>query len=241
MSDAPGAAASAMGSGRELANPPSDGISNLRFSNHSDHLLVSSWDKTVRLYDAEANLLKGEFAHPGPVLDCCFHDDSSGFSAGADHTVRRLSFTSSKEDVLGRHDAPVRCVEYSYAAGQVITGSWDKTIKCWDPRGVSGPERTLVGTYAQPERVYSMSLVGNRLVVATAGRHVSIYDLRNMSQPEQKRESSLKYQTRCVRCFPNGTGYALSSVEGRVSMEFFDLSESAQSKKYVLALVNHML
>ncbi|VAH88201.1 unnamed protein product [Triticum turgidum subsp. durum] len=189
MSDAPGAAASAMGSGRELANPPSDGISNLRFSNHSDHLLVSSWDKTVRLYDAEANLLKGEFAHPGPVLDCCFHDDSSGFSAGADHTVRRLSFTSSKEDVLGRHDAPVRCVEYSYAAGQVITGSWDKTIKCWDPRGVSGPERTLVGTYAQPERVYSMSLVGN-------------------------------------------TGYALSSVEGRVSMEFFDLSESAQSKKY---------
>jgi cell cycle arrest protein BUB3 len=34
-----------MGSGRELANPPSDGISNLRFSNHSDHLLVSSWDK----------------------------------------------------------------------------------------------------------------------------------------------------------------------------------------------------
>ncbi|XP_048548116.1 mitotic checkpoint protein BUB3.2-like [Triticum urartu] len=232
MSDAPGAAASAMGSGRELATPPSDGISNLRFSNHSDHLLVSSWDKTVRLYDAEANLLKGEFAHPGPVLDCCFHDDSSGFSAGADHTVRRLSFTSSKEDVLGRHDAPVRCVEYSYAAGQVITGSWDKTIKCWDPRGVSGPERTLVGTYAQPERVYSMSLVGNRLVVATAGRHVSIYDLRNMSQPEQKRESSLKYQTRCVRCFPNGTGYALSSVEGRVSMEFFDLSESAQSKKY---------
>lgn len=31
--------------GRELTSPPSDGISNLRFSNHSDHLLVSSWDK----------------------------------------------------------------------------------------------------------------------------------------------------------------------------------------------------
>ncbi|CAH1412508.1 unnamed protein product [Lactuca virosa] len=34
-----------------------------------------------------------------------------------------------------------------------------------------------------------------------------------MSQPEQRRESSLKYQTRCVQCYPNGTGYALSSVE----------------------------
>ncbi|KAL5218330.1 hypothetical protein ABZP36_019014 [Zizania latifolia] len=226
------AAPAVVGSGKELAYPPTDGISNLRFSNHSDHLLVSSWDKTVRLYDADANVLKGEFVHPGAVLDCCFHDDSSGFSAGADHTVRRLVFSSSKEDVLGQHDAPVCCVEYSFAAGQVITGSWDKTIKCWDPRGASGTECTLVGTYDQPERVYSLSLVGNRLVVATAGRHVNIYDLRNMSKPEQKRDSSLKYQTRCVQCFPNGTGYALSSVEGRVSMEFFDLSESAQSKKY---------
>ncbi|RZS19257.1 hypothetical protein BHM03_00051634 [Ensete ventricosum] len=31
--------------GRELSEPPSDGISNLRFSNHTDLLLVSSWDK----------------------------------------------------------------------------------------------------------------------------------------------------------------------------------------------------
>ncbi|KAK2664892.1 hypothetical protein Ddye_003466 [Dipteronia dyeriana] len=219
-------------SGRELADPPTDGISNLRFSNHSDHLLVSSWDKTVRLYDASANVLRGEFKHGGAVLDCCFHDDSSGFSASADNNVRRLVFNYGKEDILGRHDAPVRCIEYSYAAGQVITGSWDKTLKCWDPRGASGQERTLVGTYPQPERVYSLSLVGNRLVVATAGRHVNVYDLRNMSQPEQRRESSLKYQTRCVRCYPNGTGYALSSVEGRVAMEFFDLSEASQAKKY---------
>lgn len=94
----------------------------------------------------------------------------------------------------------------SIIIGQLITGSWDKTLKCWDPRGASGQERTLVGTYPQPERVYSLSLVGHRLVVATAGRHVNVYDLRNMSLPEQRRESSLKYQTRCVRCYPNGTG-----------------------------------
>ncbi|KAJ6986326.1 mitotic checkpoint protein BUB3.2 [Populus alba x Populus x berolinensis] len=201
-------------SGRELSNPPTDGISNLRFSNHSDHLLVSSWDKTVRLYDAGTNVMRGEFMHGGAVLDCCFHDDSSGFSASADNTVRRLVFNYEKEDILGRHDAHVRCVEYSYATG------------------ASGQERTLIGTYLQPERVYSLSLVGNRLVVATAGRHVNVYDLRNMSQPEQRRESSLKYQTRCVRCYPNGTGYALSSVEGRVAMEFFDSSEASQAKNY---------
>lgn len=105
--------------------------------------------------------------------------------------------------LLPQSDADTLCYDVT---GQVITGSWDKTVKCWDPRGASGPERTQVGTYLQPERVYSLSLVGNRLVVATAGRHVNIYDLRNMSQPEQRRESSLKYQTRCVRSYPNGTG-----------------------------------
>lgn len=51
-------------------------------------------------------------------------------------------------------------------------------------------------------------------------------------QPEQTRESSLKYQMRCIRCYPNGTGYALSSIEGRVAMEYFDNSEQVQTKKY---------
>jgi len=45
--------------------------------------------QSVRLYDASANVLRGEFRHAGPVLDCCFHDDSSGFSVAADNTVRR--------------------------------------------------------------------------------------------------------------------------------------------------------
>ncbi|CAI9281509.1 unnamed protein product [Lactuca saligna] len=138
-----------------------------------------------------------------------------------------LVFDHEREDLLGRHDAPVHCIEYSYATGRL-----DKTLKCWDPRGGGAQERALVGTYGKPERVYSISLVGNRVVVATVGRHVNVYDLRNISQLEQRRESSLKYQTRCVQCYPNGTRYALSSVEGRVAMEFFELTETGQAKKY---------
>lgn len=46
--------------------------------------------------------------------------------------------------------------------------------------------------------------------------------------PEQHRESSLKYQTRSVACFVDGRGYAVGSVEGRVAMEFFDMSPEGQ-------------
>ncbi|RZC43846.1 hypothetical protein C5167_036796 [Papaver somniferum] len=45
--------------------------------------------KSVKLYDANANVLKGEFMHGGPVSDCCFRDDSSGFSAGGDDIAWR--------------------------------------------------------------------------------------------------------------------------------------------------------
>jgi cell cycle arrest protein BUB3 len=37
-------------------------------------------------------------------------------------------------------------------------------------------------------------------------------------------------QTRCVRCLPDGRGYAVASVEGRVAVDYFDDAESAASK-----------
>ena len=63
-----------------------------------------------------------------------------------------------------------------------------------------------------------MSLCGDKLVVGTAGRRVLVWDLRNMGYVQQRRESSLKYQTRCIRCFPNRQGYVLSSIEGNVKV-----------------------
>lgn len=67
---------------------------------------------------------------------------------------------------------------------------------------------------------------------AQIGTGFVVYRSIRSGQPEQARESSLKYQTRCIRCYPNGTGYALSSIEGRVAMEYFDNSEQVQTKKY---------
>lgn len=88
-------------------------------------------------------------------------------------------------------------------------------------------------SFPQPDRVFAMDIAGCLVVVACAGRAVNIWDLRKMSEPVQRRESSLKYQTRAVRVFPDKAGYALSSTEGRVAIEYFDPSPEAQAKKYV--------
>ena len=60
-----------------------------------------------------------------------------------------------------------------------------------------------------------MSLCGDKLLVATAGRKVLMWDLRNTGYVQQKRESSLRYQTRCIKSFPDKQGYVLSSIEGQ--------------------------
>jgi cell cycle arrest protein BUB3 len=51
-------------------------------------------------------------------------------------------------------------------------------------------------------------------------------------KPWQQRESSLKFMTRAVACMPNDDGYATSSIEGRVAVEWFDPSTESQARKY---------
>ena len=114
------------------------------------------------------------------------------------------------DSVVGIHQDTIRCVEFSPSVNQVFTGSWDGTVKAWDPRS-----KACSGTHTQGDTVYTMALNEEKLVVGTAGRRVVVWDLRNMNSPLQKRESSLKYQTRCIKCFPNRQGYVLSSIEGK--------------------------
>lgn len=83
-----------------------------------------------------------------------------------------------------------------------------------------------------------------------AKRIVYIYDLPEVMalisngdaagiQPWQQRESSLKFQTRAIACMPNDGGYASSSIEGRVAVEWFDSSAESQARKYAFKCHRH--
>ncbi|KAJ2912363.1 hypothetical protein MD484_g8053, partial [Candolleomyces efflorescens] len=125
------------------------------------------------------------------------------------------------------HRAPV-------LAYNLITGSWDRTLRFWDPRAPTpgSPPTFQTSSYTTPERIYALDLVGNTLVVAMASRLFHIYDIRKMDTPAQQRESSLKYMTRSLACMPDGQGYATASVEGRIAVEYFDPRPEIQEKKY---------
>ncbi len=91
---------------------------------------------------------------------------------------------------------------WSASKNALITASWDRTLRFWDPRA-DAPQQTCE---TMPERVYHVDIVGHMLVLAMASRLVRIYDTRRMEAPLQERESSLKYLTRSLACMANGEG-----------------------------------
>ena len=71
-----------------LDSPPGDGISSVEFAKASDLLLVSSWDATLRLYDARANVQRHVFPQKAAVLDCAFGEsDACAWCGGLDASV----------------------------------------------------------------------------------------------------------------------------------------------------------
>lgn len=118
---------------------------------------------------------------------------------------------------VAAHDQPIRCVEAITANGSpmLVTGSWDKTIKYWDLR-----QQAPVATVDVRERVYTMSQRNSELlVVGTADRWLHVIDLKNPTTLFRSFQSPLKWQTRTVSCFKDGTGFAIGSIEGRCAIQ----------------------
>lgn len=70
------------------------------------------------------------------------------------------------------------------------------------------------------------------MVVATAEKHVMIYNLTNPTVVYKQTVSPLKWQTRVVSCFTNANGFAIGSIEGRVGIHYVEDKDAS----YVLSL-----
>ncbi|ERF76541.1 hypothetical protein EPUS_09177 [Endocarpon pusillum Z07020] len=240
-----------------VGTPPSDAISSVKFSPlpNSSKLLVSSWDRNVYLYAVEPDQgspdqktcsLLQTFEYRAPVLDVCFGaNDEEFYTAGLDWDVRHTNATTSEQTVLSTHDAGVKSVVYSKEHNLVISASWDSTLHIHQATSPSSPPAVI----PLPSKAFTVSSTPTKLVVGMASRAFHIYELSNLAKaaaeaatqsspttidvdPHQRREGSLKFMTRAVATMPTDSGYASSSIEGRVAVEWFDASSESQSRKY---------
>jgi cell cycle arrest protein BUB3 len=173
-------------------------------------------------------------------------------TGGLDGSIRMLDFETLNVQTVGRHgtvessssggSGKVACsclaalsspttTTTTGAPSLIASAGWDSQCHVWDVR-----QQAPVATVQLPGKAFSMDYdaVHNRVVVATSGRRTCFLDVSNPASASAsldsdstsmmllERESSLKYQTRCVRFFPDGAAIALGSVEGRVAVEFLD-------------------
>ncbi|KAL8938689.1 MAG: hypothetical protein Q9211_003091 [Gyalolechia sp. 1 TL-2023] len=235
----------------ELPDPPGDAISAIKFAPASLRLLVASWDKNVYLYDSpqSGGKLLQTFEHRAPALDVCFGEsDEDAYTTGLDWDVRHLNLSTGAQTVLSSHNAGVKSLAYSPQHQILISASWDSTLHIHHPSSPSIP----IASISLPAKPFSISVSATKLVVAMASRALNIYDVASLAsaasslaatddptaaiavqiEPWQRRESSLKFMTRALACMPNDAGYASSSIEGRVAVEWFDPSPESQARKY---------
>ncbi|CAH9083142.1 unnamed protein product [Cuscuta epithymum] len=204
-----------------LRTPIRDAISRIRFSPHSNNLLISSWDCKLRLYDIQRSELILESPGEAALLDCCFQSDSVAFSAASDGSVHRYDMHSGHKSAIGNHDNMATFVEFSPETCQLITAGWDRNILFWDARTAKSVG-CLNNLTSEAE---SMTLSDSSLMVAIDSS-VIIYDLRTLRKLVHRKDVKIK----CVRNILSSEGFVVGSVDGRVALEY--ICESDMDKGY---------
>ncbi|CAI9103985.1 OLC1v1002587C3 [Oldenlandia corymbosa var. corymbosa] len=217
----------------EVVQPPTDSVSSLCFSPKANLLVATSWDNQVRCWEVGRNganlstVPKTAMTHDQPVLCSTWKDDGTTvFSGGCDKQAKMWPLLSNGQAVqVAMHDAPVKEMAWIPEMNSLVTGSWDKTLRYWDLR-----QSNPVHVQQLPDRCYALSVRYPLMVVGTADRNITVYNLQNPQVEFKKLQSPLKYQTRCLAAFPDQQGFLVGSIEGRVGVHHLD--DAQQSKNF---------
>lgn len=221
-----------------LPGPPDLGIiSCLEFTPNSNSLLVASHDRQTLLFTCDNNgsgplaQLTAEIKTPSPIMGIA-HSSHTAYAGCLDGTLRQLDYENTRmtTPIANIHDdahrSQINHLKAIDSSLLVFTGV-DGLIRYYDPR--SG---RIVDSHNCSSKLFAMDVTSRYLTVGLAESQVQVFDLRKRDHPWQARASGLRYQMTCIRSLPLEDGFALSSVDGRVSMEYFDLLEENQQKKF---------
>jgi len=173
------------------------------------------------------------------------------YTGGSDGSIKSFDISTSTVSTVGQHSpqpegdnstqkVAVSCLS-CIGSDLVVSAGWDKKFHVWSTNSANS---SPIATVDLPGKAFSMDVSsdGTKVVIATSGRRNVFIDIQrnsstnaivdkenaSASEPQvtvtvlTERESSLKYQTRCIKFFPDISGIAVGSIEGRVAIEYLD-------------------
>lgn len=201
-----------------LPTPRLDTLSALGCSPYNDTLLVATHDPQLLLYSAGDRLQIAAIAPSSTVLSICHVAANSTLVGCLDGKLGVADYENLRLAELSvRMPSGIAALCLLPDHNVVVGSDYAGLLAYIDPRTLCA-EKTL----AAPSRALAMDGAGSKIAVGRACHQVDVYDVRQPDSALETRPSGLRFPISAVACLPHGAGYALGSVDGRVSLEYFD-------------------
>ena len=150
-----------------------DGITRVLYAGAS--LVSTDWDGKIHVQGPN----EASYSLPAPILDAVSLDDK--IVAGClDNSIHSISLESETKTVIGHANGSVKCLAAS-SPSTIYAGTWAKELSAWDLRDSA----KCVQKVELPQKVFSMDIHENTLLVAMSNRLIYLYDRRNLDKPLQ--------------------------------------------------------
>jgi mRNA export factor len=226
-----------------IPEPIDDTVSNIKFIPNKSLLYLASagWDSKIRVWNTSYNVNSMNTGSAqissqlifntqlnDPILSLTWQTENTNLIAGCcDGTVNYIDLNQGKTVPIGKHEIGCKEAIWLSSLNLLMTGGWDGKLNFWDMRQ-NNPALTL----DLQKKIYTMSMSQSLLVVGMSERLVCYFNMNKLSgvnfAAETCFESHLRYQTRAISCFPEGDGYAIGSIEGRVAIKYVDLNKQPE-------------
>ena len=156
---------------------------SLALSADGQRLFSSSYDNTIRLWDARTSKqLKVLEGHEAPVWSLAQSIDGKRIVSGSEDKTIRIWDTRTGEQlkVLRGHGWAVTSLALSTDGQRIISGSEDKTIRIWDTQ--TGEQLKVLKGHGWGVTSLALSTDGQRIISGSEDKTIRIWDTQTGEQ-----------------------------------------------------------